>query len=240
MSRVVAGSLFLLFASSSLQAGVILNEGFDNIATLPGSGWAIVNNSNPVGTTSWFQGNPGIFPSQAGAPDSYIAANFNSAGFVGTTGGNISNWLITPVLSLQYNLQFVFYTRTELGSPFPDRLELRLSTSGASTNVGTTDTSVGDFTNLVLSVNPTLSIGGYPEDWTRITANFVGVGFSSASGRFAFRYNVPDNITNGDYIGIDSVSVTQDAPEPATLGLIAFGLGALALRRTRRGNPRHS
>jgi hypothetical protein len=93
----------------------------------------------------------------------------------------------------------------------------------------------------VLSVNPTLSIGGYPEDWTQITANFVGVGFSSASGRFAFRYNVPDNITNGDYIGIDSVTVTQDqqVPEPATLGLIAFGLGGIMCRRLRRGNQLH-
>jgi hypothetical protein len=239
MSRVFAGSLFLLFASSSLQAGVILNEGFDNISTLAGSGWAMVNNSSPVGSTGWFQGNTPIFTAQAGAPDSYIAANFNNAGFVGSVGGNISNWLITPVLSLQYNLQFVFFTRTDVGSLFPDRLELRLSTNGASTNVGATDSSVGDFTNLVLSVNPTLSVSGYPEVWTQVTANFVGVGVP-ASGRFAFRYDVPDNANNADYIGIDTVSVTQDAPEPATMGLIAFGLGAVAWRRLRRGNQLHS
>jgi hypothetical protein len=235
MSRVFAGSLFLVLASSSLQAGVILSEGFDNISTLAGSGWAIVNNSAPVGTTSWFQGNPAIFSSQAGAPDAYIAANFNSAAF----GGNISNWLITPVISLQYNLQFVFYTRTEVGSAFPDRLELRLSTNGASTNVGATDSSVGDFTNLLLSVNPTLSVGGYPEVWTQLTANFVGLGVP-ASGRFAFRYNTPNDDNHADYIGIDTVSVTQDAPEPATVGLIALGLGAVASRRIRRANLHHS
>src|SRR5262245_3693753 len=142
MSRVFAGSLFLALASSSLHAGVILNEGFDNISTLAGNGWAMINNSAPAGTTGWFQGNAAIFGSQAGAPDAYIAANFNSAAL----GGNISNWLITPVIPLQYNLQFVFYTRTETGSPFPDRLELRLSTNGASTNVGASDSSVGDFT----------------------------------------------------------------------------------------------
>ena len=39
---------------------------------------------------------------------------------------------------------------------FADRLELRLSTNGASTNVGTTTTSVGDFTTLLLTVNPLL------------------------------------------------------------------------------------
>jgi hypothetical protein len=235
MSRVFAGSLFLLFASSSLQAGVILSEGFDNISTLTGSGWAMVNNSVPVGSQGWFQGNTGVFPSQAGAPDSYIASNFNAAALP----GNISNWLITPVVSLQYNLQFVFFTRTEVDVPFPDRLELRLSTNGASTNVGATDSSVGDFTNLLLSVNPTLTVGGYPEAWTQVTANFVGLGVP-LSGRFAFRYNVPDNVTNADYIGIDTVSVTQDAPEPATIGLIAFGLGAVAWRRLRRGNQLHS
>ena len=234
MSRVFAARFFLLLASSSLYAGVILNEGFNNISTLAGNGWVTVNNSSPIGTTSWFQGNTGIFGSQSGAPDSYVAANFNSAGL----GGNISNWLITPVVSLQYNLQFVFFTRTELDSPFADRLELRLSTNGASTNVGASDSSVGDFTNLVLSVNPTLSIGGYPESWTQITANFVGVGVP-ASGRFAFRYNVPDNLTNADYIGIDTVSVTQDVPEPATIRLMAFGLAALVWRRLRRGNQLH-
>jgi len=234
MSRVFTGTLFLLLASSSVQAGVILNEGFNNISTLAGAGWVTVNNSSPVGTTGWFQGNTGIFGSQSGAPDSYIAANFNSAGF----GGNISNWLITPVVSLQYNLQFVFFTRTELNSFLPDRLELRLSTNGASTNVGASDSSVGDFAGLVLSVNPTLAIGGYPTDWTQVTANFVGVGVP-ASGRFAFRYNVPDTANNADYIGIDSVSITQDVPEPATVGLFAFGLAALVSRRLRRGNQLH-
>jgi hypothetical protein len=234
MSRVFAGSLLLLLASSSLQAGVILTEGFDNIATLSGNGWVTVNNSSPLGSTGWFQGNTGIFTSEAGAADSYIAANFDNAGI----GGNISDWLITPVLSLQYNLQFVFFTRTEPNSPFPDRLELRLSTAGASTNVGSSDSSVGDFTGLVLSVNPTLSIGGYPENWTQVTASFTGLGVP-ASGRFAFRYSVPDTTNNADYIGIDSVSIAQDTPEPATAGLFAFGLGAILWRRLRRNNQLH-
>jgi len=231
-SRVLAGSFFLLLASSSLHAGVILSEGFDNISTLAGSGWAQVNNSVALGSTGWFQGDPGIFSSQAGAPGSYIAANFDNAAF----GGNISNWLITPVLSLQYDLQFVFYTRTEINPPTADSLEVRLSTNGSSSNVGATASSVGDFTSLLLTVNPTLSLNGYPTAWTQETVNFSGLGIPT-TGRFAFRYDVPDTSINADYIGIDSVSVTQQAPEPATLGLIAFGLGAAVLgRRLRRGN----
>jgi hypothetical protein len=45
-------------------------RGFDNISTLAGSGWTLVNNSSPAGLTGWFQGNSGVFNSQAGAPDS--------------------------------------------------------------------------------------------------------------------------------------------------------------------------
>jgi len=165
------------------------------------------------------------------APNSYIAANFNNA----AVPGKISNWLITPVVSLQFNLQFVFVTRTEANS-LPDRLELRLSTNGASTNVGTSDSSVGNFTNLVLSVNPTLSVGGYPEAWTQVTANFVGVG-RPCHRTLAFRYDVTNNANNADYIAIDNVTVNQDqVPEPATLGLIAFGLGAVVVGRLRRSS----
>src|SRR5215207_6245319 len=70
------------FGSNPAKAQFIV-ENFDNITTLPASGWAMRNNSNPVGTTGWFQGNPAVFPSQAGASNSYIAANFNN-----TTGTN--------------------------------------------------------------------------------------------------------------------------------------------------------
>jgi hypothetical protein len=230
MSRLFAGSLVVLFASTSLQAGVILDEGFTNISTLSGNGWAMVNNSAPTGLTGWFQGNTSVFTAQAGAPDSYIAANFDNAAF----GGNISNWLITPVLPLQYDLQLVFFTRTEPSPVAADSLELRLRTSGASTNVGATASSVGDFTALVLTINPALTLSGYPTAWTQFTANFVGLGVP-ASGRFAFRYDVPDTSINADFIGIDSVSVSQQTPEPATLGLFAFGLGAVVLQRLRRG-----
>jgi len=74
-------------------------ENFDNVSSLSGLGWVFVNNSNPVGSTGWFQGNTAVFSSQNGAPDSYIAANFDNAAF----GGNISDWLLSPevVLSME-------------------------------------------------------------------------------------------------------------------------------------------
>ena len=88
----------------------------------------IINNSAPVGTTDWFQGNPGVFSAQSGAANSYVAANFEAADF----GGNISDWLISPELTFHNTDTISFWARTESGSAFPDRLELRLSLSGAS------------------------------------------------------------------------------------------------------------
>ena len=142
----------LAFSAIPSQAA-LLNEPFDDITTLPGSGWVEINNSTTGGTTGWFQGNTGVFASQAGATDSYIAANFNNAGF----GGNISNWLLLPVLTLNNGDILSFYTRTETGPVPGDNLEVRLSTNGASTNVGATTSSVGDFTTL-LSFHRTASL----------------------------------------------------------------------------------
>ncbi len=100
------------------------------------------------------------------------------------------------------------------GTIYPDRLEMRLSTAGASTNVGTTATSVGDFTTVLVEVNPTLAAGGYPEVWTQYTATLSGIP-GGATGRIAWRYFVTDagpTGANSDYIGIDTVEFTSGGP----------------------------
>jgi hypothetical protein len=222
--------LWVLMFASAAGATTLLTEGFDNISTLPGSGWFSVNNSAPLGDSDWFQGNDAIFTAFQGADNSYIAANFlNTA-----AGGNISNWGMTPVLALDGSIQLSFYTRTESGSPFADSLEVRLSTNGASTNVGSTDSSVGDFGILLGTINPGLFVGGYPESWTLIQFDISGLS-AGTTGRFAFHYFVSDTNTNGDYIGLDSVSVTQQqpVPEPATLALLGSGIAILAISRKR-------
>ncbi|MDX1435439.1 MAG: choice-of-anchor J domain-containing protein [Anaerolineales bacterium] len=182
-------------------------EGFEDITNLPG--WAFQNNSEPPGVDSWFQGLTSAFSAQAGSPTSYAGVNFNSAGGSGT----ISNWMMTPVFSLENGESFSFWTRTVTSPVFPDRLQVRLSTSGASTDVGSGATDVGDFTTLLLDINPTLTTGGYPDTWTQYTINLTGMS-PGAEGRIAFRYFVTDGGPTGgnsDYIGIDSVSSTLTA-----------------------------
>ncbi len=52
-------------------------------------GWFMQNNSQPLGTTNWFQGSSAVFPAFDGASPPYIAANFNNTGDLDT----ISNLL---------------------------------------------------------------------------------------------------------------------------------------------------
>ena len=38
----------------------------------------MINHSEPLGLTDWFQGNDAVFPAHSGASTSYIGANFNN------------------------------------------------------------------------------------------------------------------------------------------------------------------
>ncbi len=205
----------------------ILNEGFSGAGTP--AGWAIVNNSTPGGSTTWFKGNPGVFAAQSGPADSYFAANFLNAPDNGAAN-NISDWFITPTLTFSNGSHVSFFTRSNGGAP--DRLQVRLSTNGGSVNVGATPTSVGDFSTLLLDINPTLAPGGYPSAWVPESFDLSGLS-GLVSGRLAFRYFVTDNSSNGDYIGIDNVVVTA-IPEPETPLMLALGLAIMGWRLQRR------
>lgn len=223
----------LIFAQSYTQ-------NFDDITTLAGDGWVIQNNSAPVGSLGWFQGtattatpSPGPFNSYNGANNSYIAANFNSTGNTGT----ISNWLITPNRTLRNGDVFTFYTRKSSPDMYVDRLEVRLSTNGTSTNVGAGATAVGDFTTLLLSINPTLVANIYPQVWTQYTITVSGLP-APTSGRIAFRYFVTGAGalgTNSDYIGIDNVVYTPyvcPAFTMTTEGALTGGVAGVAYSTT--------
>jgi len=209
----------------------ITGEGFADITNLPG--WIMDNQSNPVGSTDWFQGNDAVFAAHAGGPTEYIAANFNN-----TSGSDICNWLIMPDLGYLQNVSF--WTRTTTGNTFPDRLVVLHSPTGG-TNTGDCFNDFGDFTTTLVEVNPNLDVGGYPQDWTQFDSNIDG------SGRVAFVYFVADGGpfgTNSNFIGIDSVDWVAGAPPPPpvipslqwygilllVLVLLSFGL----MRNTRK------
>jgi len=206
--------------------------GTGNVASVPVvAGWVVKNNSAPTGTSSWYSGSSSspLFGPFEGT--GYAAVDVNSTGSTGT----ISNWLMTPQVNFNAGDTVTFYTRTASPVQFPDRLQVRLSSNGASTNVGSTSSSLGDFTTLLLEVNPNQidsGLGAYPTAWTLETVSIPTTG----SGRLAFRYFVTDagpSNANGNYIGVDAVNITA-VPEPASLAAVAGILGFLAVRRRHR------
>jgi hypothetical protein len=215
LTKHLAGLLAAL-ASCAACGAPLLSEGFNDIGTLPGSGWVLVNHSTPPGGTGWFQGLPGFFPAAAGPAGSYIAANFNNAAF----GGAVSNWLITPELAV-FNGESLNFSLRLLGDGFVDTMEVYFSSSGASADIH-------DF-SLLASYNSEVDTG-----WIGRSVIVNGLA-APASGRFAFRYVAADNIVDGNYVGIDSVSVNATAiPLPGTLALVLTGAACVALLRTRR------
>ncbi len=184
---------------------VLLEEGFEDITTLPGDGFTFVNASD-VPNLGWNQGaGAATFPAYEGLEDEYISVNYNS-----TSGSVINNWMITPVLNLENGDEITFWSRTITGSTFPDRLELRLDPTGANTDPSG-PASVGSYTELLLEINPGLTIGGYPETWTQYTVTVSGL-TGAVDTRVAFRYWVTDGGpvgNNSNYIGIDSLSIEE-------------------------------
>ncbi|NHM07586.1 T9SS type A sorting domain-containing protein [Flavobacterium sp. CYK-4] len=211
----------LLILTSVAINGQILSENFDNINLLQSQGWTTVNASEPIGTGSWFAGQTPYFVAYNGANTSYIAVDFRSTGSIGT----ISNWLITPTVTLKNGDIISFYSRDH-HDDFADRLELRLSQNGANSVLPSASSSaLGDFTTLALTINPNLLATGYPTVWTNYTYTITGLS-QPTDCRIAFRYYVTNggaNAPNSDYIGIDALRVTS------ALGVVDFNESDISL-----------
>ncbi len=186
-----------------------MEESF-NGANLP-AGWSQLNLSNPIGTgnfSTWHQGTTGGVWAPNSPPD------FREVAFLSGSGlSEISNWLISPEVVLEQGNVLTFYSISLPG--FPDRMQIRLSTNGASTNVGANEFSVGDFTNLLLDINPGLTLTGYPSTWTKFTVTLSSAYPPGTTGRFAFRYFVQGGGpfgANSNVVGLDDVKYCKPLP----------------------------
>lgn len=228
----IAAALMCGGAANAADPTPKFKEDFESGLT----GWTRTNNSEEANTFGWTKSDDGdhIFDAYEGA--------YASVDYLSTTSGTISNWLISPTLSFSNGDVVSFYTISR--GDFPDRLELRFSKVGG-TDVGSTETSVGKFTETLLVVNPGLTDGGYPsgllkEDWAVFNATISGLS-GPTNGAIAFRYFVTDGGytgSNSDLIAVDTVTITAASdtppiPEPATYLMMALGLGAIGLRRMR-------
>lgn len=215
--------LSLLFVPFFGMAQNQYSFGFDSALTA--AGYQTTNQSANATTALWNKASftvplaGAIFGSgdvntvpvgQAGGDNSFAIVNFNS-----TTGANtISNWLISPDITVQNGDVVSFYTRkgTDGTQDFPDRLELRMSTASPTVLPTGGPTGLGSFTTLGTSVNPSLAAGFvYPKTWTQYTYTVSGLTGPTVV-KFAFRYFVTNggpSGNNSDIIGIDTFSVDR-------------------------------
>ncbi len=202
-------------------------EEFDTLSSALARGWKLSNVSIPKGPNVWQQGGD-VVPWFSPYSSNGSHAGFVGADYTSTTFGTISNWLISPPVTMQNGDKIIFYTRClefpASATPgdstdFGNRLQVRLNTlnDGLSNGSGT---SSGDFTSLILDINPTYLYSNslipeplaYPNRWTRFEATVFGLN-KPTRGRFAFRYFVENagidpagGAANGNGIAIDYVT----------------------------------
>jgi hypothetical protein len=231
MIKKILIALALSGALGSAQAGVLMQESFENVPGLTSTGgWVIHNQGTPGGFRSdgWFQGDltsPGNFSAHGGTAASYAAANFDES----KVGGVLDDWLITPEFSTDTNLVVSLWLRAmpytdPSGVIYSDHVSFGFSSGGS------------DAVNFTMRPVLTVPTG----DWTLFTINLDAQG-AGTMGRFAIHYSGAADTSN--YIGLDDLSIDTrdsgsgggtDVPEPATMLIMAGGLAGLAAARRRR------
>lgn len=205
------------FAMGSPRADTasVCVENFDDVSALSGHGWIEQNNSESLGTSTWFQGLPSRFVAESGPPESYISADdHNASGSFPV----ISNWLITPELTFVPGNTLGFHTREldDIGEA-ANRLQVRLCIDDPATDctvVGPASCDVDGFFADLADINVDEQAHGYPAAWTQYTiAPAMGLP-ESGGGRIAFRYYnlAQSDGTWGTTIGIDTLSLTSSGP----------------------------
>lgn len=245
LALVVTGGITLTLTPVA-NAQLLLSQDFDSTnAVLTAADWNFQNNSVSPSTTFFTSATTTAASGQIlpQATTGFAVVNFNSTTSTASTGATISQWMLTPVIPIANGTTVSFFTRTGNVASFADRLVVRLSTAGASTNTGGTATAagtpVGDFTTTLGAVNNSLVSNGYPTSWTQFTFTITGIS-APTTGRVAFNYFVTNggpNGSNSDIIGIDTIRINAVTaavtPEPGALAFLAPVLlgGIVVLRR---------
>jgi hypothetical protein len=238
MIKKILAALALGGAFASAQAGILLQQGFDNVGGL-GPGWVMNNVNYQAGVIApnWFQVSAAtiaaehLFTSHSGADTSYIAADFENGTLGnGSDTGTLNNWLITPTFSTESAVSISLWIRGDFDQGYFDNVLFNFSGGGSA---------IGDF-HTIGSMNPV------PTDaWHQFIVT-VGAQGAGTTGRFAIQYT--GNVADANFIGIDDLLIQTAAdpnpdpdpnpsnvPEPATMLLMATGLMGLAGARRRRG-----
>lgn len=199
-------------------------EDFANVAALTTQGWSIANRSDPLGATSWHQGDASVFSSYEGAPDAYAAADMDAAkGWPSI----VDVWLVTPLIDFGPNSisarALDFHARALAGAA--NRLVVRQCLVSASETCAIPASGIGGFSTTLLEINPDLAIDGFPNTWTHSIATPADGLATVGRGRIAFHYSIsvqPDG-SHGTYVGLDSVVMTGATTCP--FGAIVFANG---------------
>lgn len=198
----------------SAQAGALLTEGFEDVGGLAARGWVVNNASSPGGITAngWFQGSSTVFPALGGTSSSFAAANWQNA----AAGGELNTWLITPEFSTAENGAIVsFSLRADAFAGTSDQIAYGFS-NGSS-----------DLSAFALSTPVTVGTDGWVRYSVRVNETAGG------TARFALQYTGAADFAN--YVGVDSLQVSE-VPEPSTMLILGAGvMGLMMSRRRKRG-----
>ncbi len=212
MMKKALAALVMSGMMASAQAGFLVNEGFDDVTTLAGKGWVINNQSTPGGTTSWYQGDEQIFSALSGAPNSYIAANYESS----AEGGRLANWLISPEFSTAEGARISFWLRGAASDIYSDKFSFGYNLDGS------TDLRKFDMLRA-------MTVG--TDGWVRYEAR-IEKGSDIGTARFALLY--AGAAADANYIGLDNLAISE-IPEPSSMLILGAGvMGLVASRRRQR------
>lgn len=189
------------FTSATLK-GIILKESFEHVSPqgIP-PGWIGLSYSpriTPGSPGSWLQGTSSNQVAHSAPYYSFIEnrGDYYPIGFA-------SEWLLTNVVKIRNGDKISFWTIDDSPSR-SDNMELRMSTSDSSINVGDGSTIFGDFATLLLKVHN--DTARYPTEWTKFEATISGLP-EEETGRFALRFT---SGSVGGYVGLDDFLISSN------------------------------